>query len=222
MRMRRKKHLEERLENTKDFIVQTDKKFTNVLEAVKDKRYIDFESTFGNSNPVELEVGCGKGKFITELAVKNKGVNYLAVELIQNIIVLAMENAKRAEVKNLKFMNTGAEYLPRYIKDESIDKIYLNFSPPFPQKTHENRRLTNDRNVLNYKSFLKEGGSIIQKTDDKDFFDFSFEVFKRNGFLVEDISSLINDGKIENVMTEYEGKFRSLGVPIYALRAKKV
>jgi tRNA (guanine-N7-)-methyltransferase len=154
MRMRRKKHLEERLENTKDFFIETDKNLTNVLEAVKDKRFVDFKAEFGNVNPVEMEIGCGKGGFITRLAGGNTNINYIAVELIQNIIVLAAENVKKANLKNVKFMNTGAEYLPRYIYENSLDKIYLNFSPPFPQKTNENRRLTNDRNVLNYKTFL--------------------------------------------------------------------
>ena len=221
MRMRRKKHLDERLENTKEFFIETDKNLTNVLEAVKDRKLVDFIKVFGNPNPVEMEVGCGKGGFITRLARLNNGVNYVAVELIQNIIVLAAENVKNANLKNVKFMNTGAEYLPRYIKENSLDRIYLNFSPPFPQKTNENRRLTNDRNVLNYKSFLKDGGEVLQKTDDKDFFEFSFEVFKRNGFETIDVSDKINNGEIENVLTEYEEKFRALSMPIYALKAIK-
>ena len=136
-------------------------------------------------------------------------------------MVMGVELAKREGLNNLRFINTGAEYLPRYIKDESINNLYLNFSPPYPQNGYESRRLTCGRNVEAYKNFLVSGGCVFQKTDDKDFFDYSFEKFKEFGFEVQDVSKDIDDGKLENVMTEYETKFRSQGMPIYALIAKK-
>lgn len=121
----------------------------------------------------------------------------------------------------LENINSGAEYLPRYIKDGSINNIYLNFSPPFPPNSYESHRLTCDRRIEEYKKYLVDGGCVYQKTDDKDFFDYSFERFLANGFSVENVSLLIDNGQIDNVMTEYEKKFRDKDMPIYALIAKK-
>ncbi len=222
MRIRRKKHLEERLSLVSDYVIVADRDIANVKEAIKDKRLYDYKTIFGNDNPVELEIGCGKGGFIIEMAKKNPSVNYLAVELLENIIVMAAEHAKELGLKNIKFINCGADYLPRYIPEKSVENIYLNFSPPYPQKVHERRRLTCDRLIVNYKCFLKDGGCVYQKTDDKPFFDFSFEKFVANDFATEDVSEKINKGEISNIQTEYESKFRALGMNIYALIAKLV
>ncbi len=222
MRIRRKKHLKERLSLVSDYIIVADRDIANVKEAVKDKRLYDYKEMFGNENPVELEIGCGKGGFVIEKAKRNPNVNYLAVELLENIIVMAAEHAKGLGLKNVKFINCGADYLPRYIPEKSIDNIYLNFSPPYPQKVHERRRFTCDRLIETYKGYLKHGGCVYQKTDDKPFFDFSFEKFTANGFETEDVSIKIDKGEMDNVQTEYESKFRALGMNIYALIAKLV
>ena len=221
MRIRRKKHLEERLSQVKELMFVADRDIVNVKEAIKNKRYFNFNEMFGNDNPIELEVGCGKGGFIIKKAVDNPNVNFIAVELLENIIVMAAEQAKNLRLKNVKFINSGAEYLPRYISDGSISNVYLNFSPPYPKDGYENRRLTSDRFVEAYSRFLCEGGSIYQKTDDKGFFEYSIGQFSKFGFEVKDVSLLLSSGKIDNVETEYEQKFRALGMPIYALKAKK-
>ncbi len=221
MRIRRKKHLKERLENVSDYLIVPDRDVVNVKKAIEDKKYFDYQSLFGNSNPVELEIGCGKGGFICQKALLNPNVNYIAVELLENIIVMASERAMNLGLTNVKFLNSGAEYLPRYIKDDSIDNIYLNFSPPYPQESYENRRLTCDRHVKAYKAFLRDGGVVYQKTDDKGFFEYSLLKFKEHGFIVEDVSNDIKKGKIQNVQTEYESKFIAKGLPIYALVATK-
>jgi len=222
MRIRRKKHLDERLELLSDLILVADRDIANVKEAIEDKKYYDFNSLFGNDNPVEMEIGCGKGGFVVQKAILNPNVNFIAVELLNNIIVMAGELAKKHNLKNVKFVNSGAEYLPRYIKDNSIQNIYLNFSPPFPPNSYESHRLTCDRRVAEYKRYLKVGGSVFQKTDDKPFFDYSFNKFIENGFVVEDVSEKINNGILDNVVTEYEKKFRDAGVYINSLIAKKV
>lgn len=220
MRMRKKKHLDERLELCREYLIDTDRSIANVTLANQSKDYVDFTELFNNSNPVSLEIGCGKGGFIVKTAINNLNKNFIAVEMIQNIIVMAMEKAKNEKLTNLTFMNTGAEYLPRYIKPESIETIYLNFSPPFPQKSYECRRLTNERNARNYYDFLREGGRLIQKTDDKDFFEYSFNILKSVGFIVKDTSDeLLND--TSNVTTEYEEKFTAKSMKIYRLIATK-
>lgn len=221
MRIRRKKHLQERLDMLTDLLLVPDRDIVNVKEAVKDKKYFDFHSLFLNYNPVELEIGCGKGGFIIEKAIRNPNVNFIAVELLNNIIVMAAELAKKHNLKNVKFINSGAEYLPRYIKDNSISNIYLNFSPPFPPNSYESHRLTCERRVNEYKNFLHDGGSVFQKTDDKDFFDYSFNKFLESGFLVKNISEDVNKGLTDNIVTEYERKFRQSGIYINCLIATK-
>ena len=133
MRIRKKKHLKDRLALVSDLVIVPNRDIPNVLEAIKIKDYFNYKEIFGNDNPVELEVGCGKGSFIIEKAKQNPNVNYLAVELLENIIVMAAERAKNDGITNLIFVNSGAEYLPRYIPENSISNVYLNFSPPFPQ-----------------------------------------------------------------------------------------
>ena len=222
MRIRKKKHLKDRLALVSDMVIVPNRDIPNVLEAIKRKDYFNYKEIFGNDNPVELEIGCGKGSFIIEKAKRNPDVNYLAVELLENIIVMAAEHAKDAGLTNLKFVNSGAEYLPRYIPENSIRNIYLNFSPPFPQDGYEGRRLTNSRFISAYKSFLVEGGCVYQKTDDVDFFNYSFEKFSDYGFAVELWTDRIDTLEYNNVQTEYEKKFREQGVKINALIAKKV
>ncbi len=221
MRIRRKKNLEERLDTASEYLFRADTEILDARAAREKKAYIDFEKLFNNANPVEMEIGCGKGGFIIELAKQNPDKNFLAVELLDNIIVMAAENAATAGVKNLKFFTCGADYLARYVKEESIERLYLNFSPPYNGKRYENRRLTKSELIEDYKSFLKVGGEVLQKTDDKEFFDYSFSQFVKFGFDTEEISKKLDSGEIENVQSEYERKFRSSGFPIYALSAVK-
>lgn len=221
MRMRRKKHLAERLDKVKEYFLVIERDITNVNEALKDKRYIDYRRVFGNDAPVEMDIGCGKGGFIVELAKRNPNKNYIAVEMMENIVLLAAENAAKEQVKNLKFVNTGAEYLPRYIMPETLSAIYLNFSPPYPRKSYSNRRLTNRRYLEVYDCMLKCGGAIFQKTDDKDFFDYSFGNFVDFGYSVKELYSENIGEEYKSVITEYEKKFRSAGMPVYGLVAYK-
>lgn len=221
MRIRRRKNLTERLAAVKGVLIRSDRDIANVLEAVKDKKYFNYEQTFGNNNPVELEIGCGKGAFVCGMAKKSENVNFIAVELLESISVMAAERVIGEGIKNVRIFNGKAEYLPRYIGDGEIDNIYLNFSPPFPQDRFENRRLTCDRYLPSYKAFLKTGGSVYQKTDDKGLFDYSKAKFLEYGFEVEDLTEALNDGELDTVETEYEFRFRSQGLPIYALKATK-
>ena len=222
MRIRRKKNLEIRIEKVSENLIISDFDIMNVNDAVKDKKFLDYNRLFNNNNKVSLEIGCGKGLFAVEMAKRHPDTNFIAVELLSNIIVMAAELAKKEKLKNLYFFNCGADYLPRYIRPDSIKNIYLNFSPPFPGDRYKNRRLTKDKLVEDYYSFLEKDGCIYQKTDDKTFFDFSFEQLKKYKFEVFDISEKIRNNEIENVKTEYENKFISLGIPVYYLLAKKL
>lgn len=218
MRMRRKKNLDERLSACADILIICEGDDLNFTTAPQKKDYIDFEKIFGNNNSLELEIGCGKGKFACEIAKRNPDINYIAVEKSSNVIVEACEKAKEEGIKNLIFLKCGAEYLERYIKDNSIDRIYLNFSCPFPKKKYAAHRLTNKHFLSIYKSLLKSGGEIHQKTDNRNFFEYSIEQFSDFGYILKNISlDLHNSGFEDNIVTEYETKFSD--GPIYRLEA---
>lgn len=221
MRIRRKKHLEERIAAAQDILYLAPQDIHDINKAVADKRYFDFDKMFGeNHSPVYMEIGCGKGGFASQVCQNDSGINYLAVELLSNIAVMAAENAKKKGITNARFFVCGADYLARYIPPNSLSRIYLNFSPPFPGLRYENRRLTKPALISRYGEFLHVGGEVWLKTDDKDFFEYSHKTLADGGFVVKDFSQ--NPPKdIEYPATEYETKFRKIGLPIYVLKAKK-
>ncbi|MBQ8015258.1 MAG: tRNA (guanosine(46)-N7)-methyltransferase TrmB [Clostridia bacterium] len=221
MRMRKKKHLEERLSNCNNIITLCSDD-RNFLTAIEKKEYIDTETLFGNKNPVVLEIGCGKGGFACELAKRDPDINVLALEKCANVIVIASETAMKENLDNLKFLHGGAEYLEKFIKPESIDRIYLNFSCPYPKKRYENHRLTNPRFLKSYGVILKNGAEIHQKTDNMHFFEYSIEQLTGYGFSLKNISLDLHNSEFEgNIETEYEHRFASQGMPIYRLEAYK-
>ena len=219
MRMRKKKYLDERLAQC-DNIVKLFSDDRNFQTAIEKKEYINMFELFGNGNPVVLEVGCGKGKFACELAKRDPNVNVLALEKVANVIVAASENAKAENITNVKFLHGGAEYLEKFIAPESIERIYLNFSCPYPKNSYANHRLTNARFLKSYAVILKKGAEIHQKTDNMHFFEYSMEQFSDFGFTLKNISLDLHNSDFEgNIETEYEHRFASQGLPIYRLEA---
>ena len=128
-----------------------------------------------------------------------------------------MENG----LENIRFMEMKAEYLPLFIKENSVEKIFLNFSTPYPKLKHESHRLTSPGFLEIYRSLLHSGGSVIQKTDSELFFDYSLESFKNGGFEIQSVCRDLKSGDYDNIVTEYEQKFRDLGMPIFRLEAIK-
>ena len=219
MRMRRKKHLEERLAECGDMIIYMDREDRNYQ--VKDtKDILDLTAVFGNDAPVELEIGCGKGQFICELAQRCPDVNFLAVEKASNVIVDAADKAISLGLKNVRFLRGGAEYLESYIPAGSIGRIYLNFSCPFPKKSYASHRLTHRRFLEIYDVLLKPHAEIHQKTDNRNFFEFSLEEYSDCGWTMKNISLDLHASDFEgNIVTEYEKRFSEQGFPIYRLEA---
>ena len=220
MRMRRKKHLDERLDSVSEQIINlwVD---TVRFDADEQPKYLDFVALFGNNNPVEMEIGCGKGGFICELASRHPEVNFLAVELYANVLVSACEKAKEMGLTNIRFLSGNAEYLERFIPPHSVSRLYLNFSTPFPKKRQATHRLTHPHFLQMYKGLLTEGASVIQKTDGRVFFQYSLEQFSQCGYTLESISlDLHADGIEDNIVTEYESRFVAQGLPIYRVEAK--
>ena len=220
MRMRRKRNLDQRLADCKDKLFEIITDEMNFEKAIQNKEYIDFDKIFGNDNPTVLEIGCGKGKFACEYAKAHPEQNVIAVEKYGNVIVEACERAIEERIDNLYFIKGNAEYLPKYIKEDSVECIFLNFSCPFPKNKYAIHRLTHHRFLSIYRLLLCEGGEIHQKTDNMHFFEFSIEEFSQNGFALKNVSlDLHRSGFEDNIMTEYEARFSSMGMPIYRLEA---
>lgn len=220
MRMRKKRHLDERLEQCGDVCLGW---LPDYIAEKRDRPLtepFDVQKVFGNNNPVHLEIGCGKGKFIQKTAEENPDINFLALEQTANVLVTAMERTSKSSVKNLKYYAGKAEYLEKIIAPETVELIYLNFSCPFPKESYAKHRLTHPLFLKIYRSILKKDGYIKQKTDNMRLFEFSIENFSQNGFALRNVSLDLHNSKITgNIMTEYEERFTEMGLPIYYLEA---
>lgn len=181
-----------------------------------------FKKLFGNDNPIHIEIGMGKGKFITALAQNNPDINYIGIEKYSSVLLRALEKREQTELNNLYFIRMDAESIEEVFDKDEIDKIYLNFSDPWPKDRHAKRRLTSQTFFDRYNNILKADGRVEFKTDNKDLFDFSLEEIPAAGWKLEAYTyDLVNDKSLNegNVMTEYEEKFTSEGKPINKLIA---
>ena len=227
MRMRKKRNFDARMAACGDLLLAHGANgILNMKEAAENYRaLIDYEAVFGAERaklPVALEIGCGKGGFVIALAEREKDVNYLALEKMSNVILTPMEEVKRLGLDNVRFLNIRAECLPCYIPEQSLDVIYLNFSTPLPKLGYATQRLTHRGFLETYKKLLKKGGKIVQKTDDRDFFEFSLEEYRACGFTLDEVSyNLHENGNPEwNIVTEYGQKWVDRGLPIHRVIAK--
>ncbi len=221
MRMRKKKNLDSRLEAVKEYIIETEVEERDFIKAIEEKSLLSYPELFGNENPVRMEIGCGKGQFVCEIAKRHPDINFIAVEKEINVTVVACEKVKREGLSNVRFICGSAEYLPKFIPENSIELIYLNFSCPFPKARYAKHRLTHRSFLEIYKKLLTENGEIHQKTDNMHFFEFSIEEFSHSGFKIKNVSLDLHSSDFEgNIVTEYENRFASLGQPIYRLEAR--
>ena len=203
-----------------DMIISAISNELNFEKAGNIKDYIDLSDWFGKKRPLWLEIGCGKGQFACELASRHPELNIIAVEKNSNVIVQACEKAQSLGISNLRFLKCGAEYITKYIKPKSVERIFLNFSCPYPKNSHASHRLTSPFFLKLYKELLADGAEIHQKTDNRQLFEYSIEQLSDYGFTLKNISlDLHNSGFEGNIITEYEQKFVSQGLPIYRLEA---
>ncbi len=183
----------------------------------------NWNRVFGNDNPIRLEIGMGKGRFITELSKRNPDANYLGMERFTSVLLRALEKREADEDKNpnLYFLYDDAEELTDIFGEGEIDEIYLNFSDPWPKARHAKRRLTSSSYLEKYEKVLKKGGKIVFKTDNRDLFDFSVEEIGNAGWELPFITNDLHKSEKaeENIMTEYEVKFSKLGNRISELIA---
>jgi len=193
----------------------------NMSTAKEVKEYLDFEKIFKNNNPVRLEIGCGKGKFVCETAKENRGVNFVACEKISNVLIDACERAIADGLENVYFLNCAAEVLEKYFPPHSVEQIYLNFSNPLPKEGYKKQRLTHPKFLAIYKNILTEKGSIVQKTDDRDFYLFSLESYKQSGYKITYTCEDLGANPVEgDKQTEHELLFISRGKKIYRIVAE--
>lgn len=174
-------------------------------------------SVFGNNAPIRIEVGMGKGKFITTLAAQNPGINYIGIEKYSSVLIRALEKVENEPLSNLRFIRMDAEEIGSVFEKGEVDRIYLNFSDPWPKDRHAKRRLTSGRFLERFENILTTGGLIEFKTDNRVLFDYSLEEARDNGWEIISYSyDLHNDAGLceGNIMTEYEEKFSAAGNPI--------
>ena len=182
-----------------------------------------WKEVFGNDNPIHIEIGMGKGTFITTLAGMNPDINYVGIEKYSSVLLRAVEKQDELQLPNLRFIRMDAENINEVFGVDEVDRIYLNFSDPWPKDRHAKRRLTSRQFFARYNNILAKTGRVEFKTDNRPLFDFSLEEVEAAGWKLDRVTydlhnSDMNDG---NVMTEYEIKFSKLGNPINKLIATR-
>lgn len=209
MRMRKKKNCAARMERCKSIHITNPQDYKGKWSEV-----------FGNDNPVHVEIGCGKGSFVTGMAKLYPDTNFIAIEKVEDVIVMAMEKATENELTNVRFMDLDAERIEDFFEKGEVKRIYLNFSDPWKKSKQAKRRLTHKNFLDRYKKVLNSGDYIWFKTDNRKLFEFSLNSFAQENFKMRNITlDLHNSGFEGNVITEYEQKFLDLGQPIYRLEA---
>lgn len=211
MRQRNIKNLEEKLESNSSFLIRQPRE-------QKGK----WAEEFGNSNPIFLEIGCGKGQFIYNQAKENPDKNYIAIEGQENVVIRALEKAESGELKNLRIFIEYVQDLKEFFDEGELEGIFLNFSDPWPKARHAKRRLTYHKRLMNYKEVIGEEGCIEFKTDNEGLFDFTLEEIEEHGFEILEMSRDLHAGnlKAKEITTEYEDKFRGGGKNINYVKIK--
>lgn len=184
----------------------------------------NWKDVFGNENPIHLEIGTGKGQFLTTLAKNNPNINYIAMEKLDLVLALCAKKIKDQGLENIIVMNEDAQKLEEIFENGEIDRVYLNFSDPWPKNRHAKRRLTHSRFLIRYENILKTDGEIHFKTDNLNLFEFSLNHILEYGYNLKNISLDLHRDEEESaniVTTEYEDKFKAKNMKIYRLEAYK-
>lgn len=180
-----------------------------------------FNKLFNNDNPIYIEIGMGKGNFIIENAKRYPNINFIGIERYDSIIALALKKMECEELNNLRVIRMDASIIEKVFHQE-VDKIYLNFSDPWPKKRHINRRLTSFTFLEKYEQIFKGQKEIVMKTDNRELFEYSLTSLTSFGYQISDISlDLHRDDYPDNIETEYEEKFSKMGNPIYYVNVIK-
>lgn len=177
-----------------------------------------WKNVFEKEGPLHIEIGMGKGQFITSLAMLNPNINYIGIEKYSSVLLRAIQKVEEKDIPNLRFLCIDATDITEIFAKGEVDKIYLNFSDPWPKDRHAKRRLPSKEFLIRYDQILKTNGNLEFKTDNKGLFDFAVEQVSEAKWKIDQIAYDLHQDKEMNkgnVMTEYEQKFSSLGNPIY-------
>ncbi len=180
-----------------------------------------WNEVFGNSNPIYLELGCGRGEFLLKHSMNNPQINYVAVDLKDEVLIYGLHKLQENNLENARLTAMNIDFIEDVFEKDEVSKIYINFCNPWPKDRHNKRRLTHTRFLSKYKTFLKVGSEVWFKTDDTDLFNASQEYFKESGFEIEFLTYDLHKSDFEgNIMTEYETKFTGLGMKTMCLTAR--
>lgn len=209
MRPRTKKHLEERIARCEQI---------HITDPCSRKGHWRIDE-----RPLHLEIGCGKGAFVCQMAARHPEIDFVAVEVVRNVIVMAMEKAVAAGLTNVRFISCDARMLEEIFAPGEVDRVYLNFSDPWPKTRQHKRRLTYPTFLKIYENIMGGSGEIHQKTDNRDLFEASLEYYREAGWSLRNVSfDLHGDGApVDSAVTEYESRFMEKGQPIYRAEAFK-
>lgn len=208
MRMRNKPWAMEYLSSNSD-IVDTEMAYAGKIDEF-----------FETKQPVHIEVGTGMGTFITELAKRNPDINYAGIELDKNVMIRVLEKVREMELENIRLLLLDANRIKEYFNENEVDRVYLNFSDPWPKKRHEKRRLTFKSFLEQYKAILKKDGELHFKTDNRGLFEYSLVSLNQFGMNFHEVILNLHENEPEdNIRTEYEEKFSARGNLIYRIKA---
>lgn len=202
MRHKKVKNLDKRIEATRHFLVEDAKSYKG-----------KWRQLLGNEGRLYMELGCGKGKFITEKALADKDASFIGIEGLGAVLVRGLEKASEFEIPNVRYVMEYVADICDYFEDGELDGIYLNFSDPWPKPRHEKRRFTYGDTLLKYKQILKDGGFVAFKTDNEELFEYSLGEINRLGFEIKEMSRDLHNSDLaaKEFTTEYEDKFRGIG-----------
>ncbi|MEB8308795.1 tRNA (guanosine(46)-N7)-methyltransferase TrmB [Enterococcus faecium] len=176
---------------------------------------------FENDHPIHIEIGMGKGQFITGMAKAHPEINYIGVEMQVSVVSIALDKLIEQPLPNLKLLHVDGSALTEYFADSEVDQIYLNFSDPWPKTRHEKRRLTYKTFLAVDEQILRPNGEIHFKTDNQGLFEYSLASFSQYGMILKQVWLDLHQSQFEgNIMTEYEEKFSSKGQRIYRVEAQ--
>ena len=199
MRLRKKPHTDEKLQAFADFVT-----VGNVEPLVKD-----------TSHKLYVEVGTGKGDFITQIAERNPQINFVGIEVEATVVLAAARKVREKNLGNVRLLVCDVNKIAEIFAEHAVDRLYINFCDPWPKKRHAKRRLTHVNFLELYRKILAPDGEIFFKTDNRGLFDFSLEQFAAAGMTVRDVTNDLHaDEPADNIRTEYETKFSAAGVPI--------
>ncbi|HEL0714093.1 TPA: tRNA (guanosine(46)-N7)-methyltransferase TrmB [Streptococcus equi subsp. zooepidemicus] len=209
MRVRKRKGAQEHLENNPHYVILEP-------EAAKGR----WCEVFGNDHPIHIEVGSGKGAFITGMALKKPEINYIGIDIQLSVLSYALDKVLASQAPNVRLLRVDGSSLTNYFDAGEVDMMYLNFSDPWPKSRHEKRRLTYKSFLDTYKQILPENGEIHFKTDNRGLFEYSLASFSQYGMTLKQVwLDLHASDYPDNVMTEYEARFAKKGQVIYRLEA---